>query len=772
MFKLPLASFASVSRKRPRWASRFLLGATLAGLGGGIAIFAQEPQPKAKAQAEESAVGLNGIIGEPASPELDTEFLAEELPETWKAWAESLDEDMLVYMFPEDLDLKGQRELIARMQKRVATMRRAIADPRFQPIHDRLISLAEPLDRHLTLSTAILDSLEQGVAPVSKEGRQQAFQELRDTALALNQTLSQRPDGADWNKDFDISSLSAKLADMNTPVEELKEQLEKIFTKLEDREEYSADQLRFLRGDAFWNFQRAAAKIQAILEWEETPATDETLRETLQELAFAYVSLDVDHLVEYAQGLQTAWDKLVLLHPGNAEKFAFIMQQSFADNLHSYVSEEVMQEAVYDQRSESGQICETVMGAQVYGNRVTDTEVTLNLIESPTEALMAVNLKGVINASTVGEKSCIKVYTLGNSQFWAVKQSHFDGFRFQPYPAEIAVSANSSPYDARTPISCLPILGSCLDNFVVNQAIARKGESEAIARQRVANKVVPELNQGINDSLADANSELTNNTYRRLSKNNLYPVAMRTATTETHLLTHTTIRNRTELGGARAPVIFNEPTGANLHVHESLLNNVADRMNLAGRTMTDDEVREEISRFLTDLTGREFNLKKSEPMPPAPTNEPPAEPMGKTARDKFIFDKTTPIRFQIRDNEVRMTIRTALLRTNGETIPPHDIMIPFQFRFEGEEIIIAKGELEVVQAGGGGSPAQNLVMRNKIRESLPDGRRSRLLVMNLPKEKTLTLRTERIKALNGWFSLWALPTESEPVPVTAPTTSN
>ncbi len=146
--------------------------------------------------------------------------------------------------------------------------------------------------------------------------------------------------------------------------------------------------------------------------------------------------------------------------------------------------------------------------------------------------------------------------------------------------------------------------------------------------------------------------------------------------------------------------------------------------------------------------------------------------MAATARDRFVFDKVTPIRFQIRNNEVRMTIRTALLRSNGEEIPPHDITIPFQFVFEGEEIVITKSRLEVNAADTRGNPAQNLVMGQKIRESLPDGRRSRLLVMNLPQEKTLTLRTERIKALNGWLSLWALPTESDPVPVTAPTPGN
>ncbi len=365
MLNLQFPLFLSFPKRQSSVLYRLILGAALVGLGGeSQKSFAQEPKPKAEADETEGAVGLNGIIGEPASPELDTEFLAEDLPESWKAWAEALDEDMLVYMFPEDLDVKAQRELIAKLNNRVVTMRRAIADARYAPIRDRLISLAEPLDRHLTLSTAILDSLEKGVVPVSKETRRQAFAQFQEATTALNAALSKRPDRAAWNKDFEMAGLLTKLADMNTPVKGLQDHLEQIFARLENRDEYSADQLRFIRSDVFWNFQRSAARIQAILEWEETPATDETLRETLQELAVAFVSLDINHLLEHAQALQTAWDRLVLLHPDNAQTFAFLSAQSFADNLHGYVSEKVMQEVVYDRRTESGQISETVMGAQ------------------------------------------------------------------------------------------------------------------------------------------------------------------------------------------------------------------------------------------------------------------------------------------------------------------------------------------------------------------------------------------------------------------------
>ena len=722
--------------------------------------FAQEP--KANAEEDLSETGLNGIIGEPASPELDTQFLAMDLPESWKSWAESLDEEMLVYLFPEELDVKGQRELIAKLRERVATMKIAIADPRYLPIRDRLISLAGPLDRHLDLSTGILDALDRGVVPVSSEIRQKAFAELRESANTLNALLARQPGGGDWSEILKLPELLKMLAEGTSPSEDLKKRLEEVLSAIDDEEKFTAEQLRFLRSDAFWAFEKSAVRVLSILEWDETPADEETLREALKDLAVAAVSLDVNHLVVHAKDLQIAWDRVILLNPANAETFAFLEEQYYSDNLRTFISEPLMQELVYERRTDSGQICETVMGAQVYGNQVTNTVVTVDLVPSPREALMAVKLRGDTHANTVGVKCQIKVYTQGFSQFLAVKHAHFDGFRFQPYPAEIGVSVNTNPYDADTPVSCLPLFGNCVDNMVLNQAIARKGDAEAMARQRVADRVVPELNKGINEGLAEANDELTNNIYRRLRNNNLYPVGMHTSTTDTHFLSRTLIRNRVELGASTAPTLFNEPTGLNLHVHESLLNNIADRMNLAGRTMTDEDVRREIERFVFELTGREISLEDA----PMDSDEQGEEKQNQEQEnagppDRFVFDKLTPLRFQIRNNEVQMTLRTALIRSNGEEIPAHDIMIPLQFELEGEDLLIKKGRLAVNRADGQGNPAQNLVMGKKISDAIPDGRRSRLIPLKLQEDKTLTLRIERIKALNGWASLWAHPTKAE-----------
>ncbi len=702
-----------------------------------------------------STTGLNGLYGEVTPTELDTQFLADDLPESWNSWAKALDEELLEFFYPEERDIPGQRELIQQLRKRTATLNRAIHDPRYSSIHDRLISLAGPLKRQLDLATAALDSLEAGVVPVSKETREQVSQQLRESSHSLQAILLNRNGGEEWISFFGLSQLMEKLRSQQTPAEDLHKHLKEIQKRVNNKKELTAEQQRLLRSDACWPFLRAAAKMQAILEWEKEPATKETLRDALTLLIEAVWILEDHRLIEAEQQLQIQWDRVVLMNPKLQSSYDFLNREYYANNLHLFVSEKILQDLVNDRKTEAGTISDCILGSKVFGNQVTTSDVTFDLVPNPHEAQMAVRIAGNTNASTMGLKGHIKIYSLGESHFLAEKQSHFNGFRFEPRPATISVHTKANPYDAETPISCVPLLGSWLDEYVIEEAIKRGPEAEAMTRQKIVDRVVPEFNRKINTSLAEANKELTNNTYRRLANQNLYPTNMRTFSTETHLLTDSMIRNLSELGGSPPPTLFNEPQGVNYHIHESLLNNTADRMNFAGRTMTEAQVREELTRFTYELTGRVLNLE--EPETPAPKEKTETETKEEESPDQFKFDPRTPVRFQVRNGQVIMTLRTGLIRSNGDEIPAHDIVIPFTLEFEGEELIIKKQELTVNKSDGKGNPAQNLVMRTQIGKSIPDGRRSRLMSVELQEGKTLNLRTQRIKALNGWLSLWAMP---------------
>ncbi len=743
---ISLSSFRSVFGRRFGFAGGCVLGWSLltGGPFGGVPI----SQALAQEQKEEPLVGIRGILSEEIPTELDTEFLADNLPETWKSWAEGLDREMQTFHF-DDLDIKAQRKIIAKLRERVAAMERAIPDPRYAPIRDRLISLAGPLKRRLDLADAVLDALQGEIKPASMETRNQTLERLRETAQRLNSMLTKTSGGGEWKTYFELPQLIEQLEGAEAFSDALQKRLEMITRQFDDTEKLTADQHCVLRSNLFWEFRRAAVQMQTLLEWDQKPVTKDTLRDVLAELAGSLQAAEENNLIEDVLHMELALAKLRLFQAETGPMFQFMKANFYADNIRANASESLMQEIVYDRRTQANQINETILGAQVYGNSVSNTETTFDLLPSPDEALMAVRVKGDIDANTVGVSGCIKVYAQGDSQFWAVKATYFNGFRFQPYPAEVAVRVNTIPYDAETTISCFPLLGSCLDKVILSQAISRKAEGEAIGRQKIADRVVPELNRELNKSLGDANTQLSDNFYKRLSDKDLYPAQMHTATTETELSARSLIRNPSELGGGPAPVSLNEPTGTTFHVHESLLNNLAHRMNLAGRTMTEAEVRVEMGNFLTELTGQIVDLTaKPEPMP----KETPDE-----AAEKFVFDKTTPLRFQIRNNQVRLTLRTGLIRANGDKIPPHDVTVPLEYEVTPEEILIKKGTLMVSRSDGeAGNFFENGVMRKKIGDSIPEGHRSRLLTFRLQEGKELNLRVEKIKALDGWMDVWAL----------------
>ncbi|MCA9071684.1 MAG: hypothetical protein KDA84_22310, partial [Planctomycetaceae bacterium] len=346
-----------------------------------------------------------------------------------------------------------------------------------------------------------------------------------------------------------------------------------------------------------------------------------------------------------------------------------------------------------------------------------------------------------------------------------------NGFCFTPDPAKISVNAINLPYAAESPVSCLPIFGSYVEKMAMDKATEQRPKSEAKMRQRVVDRVVPKLNQDVNNLLAEANEDLENNRYRRLSKYHLYPVLMKTATTETHLLSKTLVREMVELGGGPPPLMFNHPTGVNYHIHESLFNNIVDRMDIAGRTMTEDEFRAEVERFLSDLTGTEFAFSKAADPESQETDseESDTESSDETPKgpDKFVFDKVSPLRVQIRNGEIQVTVRTSLIRADGEKFDPHDIMIPVRYKLEGDliKILIDKKTLGV-SAVEGGNRFQNTGINTAIRRVISGTERSRYLTVQTQDGQSLQLRTEEIKALDGWLSIWSVPVK--PVPVSHP----
>jgi hypothetical protein len=275
-----------------------------------------------------------------------------------------------------------------------------------------------------------------------------------------------------------------------------------------------------------------------------------------------------------------------------------------------------------------------------------------------------------------------------------------------------------------------------------------RGESEAIAASRVQDRVLPQFNSEVDKQfgpLGKNNPELTRmlDALRELS---LYPDAKSFSTTDTELKIASRLMAPTELGGNDPNPALVLGRGATILLHESVMNNAADRLELAGKTMNEDELTAKLEGNFSKVLGREVKFKKEE----KPVTDEDQGP--KT----FVFDKSDPIRVQVGDGALTLTLRTGFQQEGKEDIPTQIVTLPLRFSVDMKNVVIEPGDVGVAAAEPPESAAKQLaragVIKKKIGNAFPRTEVNRVRYVNVEKKKVLVAVT-RIRALDGWLSI-------------------
>src|SRR5262249_46210734 len=151
-------------------------------------------------------------------------------------------------------------------------------------------------------------------------------------------------------------------------------------------------------------------------------------------------------------------------------------------------------------------------------------------------------------------------------------------------------------------------------------------------------------------------------------------------------------------------------------VHESLMNNAVDEMGIAGKTMTETELRALLEEKFGKLLNREIKLPTPEAAGPGPEE-------GDKGPKALIFADSDPIRIQFAGNQVILTIRAGFKREDKEDIPQQVVRVPLNFKIEGNKVIATRGDVSVTPVAKPANAAEQValagIVRRKIESSLP-----------------------------------------------------
>jgi hypothetical protein len=282
------------------------------------------------------------------------------------------------------------------------------------------------------------------------------------------------------------------------------------------------------------------------------------------------------------------------------------------------------------------------------------------------------------------------------------------------------------------------------NRIAMNRAEGMRGESEAIAASRLRDRVLPPFNSEVDKEFRDFNPEIAER-LTALRDLNLYPDAKSWSTTDKELKVATRMMAAGELGGSEPNPAMYLGRGITILLHDSLMNNYCDRLELAGKSMTDDEIKAKIEGQLTQLLGREIKFSAKEP---APTDE--------SSIKTIVFDKNDPLRMHADDGSLVLTIRAGFKQEGKEDIPTQIITLPLKFTVTMQNIVVEPANISIEAAEKADSAAQQLaragVIRKKLDSAFPRRELDRVHHIKQKKLNVMTAVT-RIRALDCWLSI-------------------
>ena len=474
---------------------------------------------------------------------------------------------------------------------------------------------------------------------------------------------------------------------------------------------------------------------------------DEALREALWTLVDALEQYTQTSSVVAATAAHRAFGQVEELSHDKGHRIAAVLAEHFFnDNLRVVVSEAFLSRVAGYSFEETGDVDDFILGAKVNGKQTTTGTLSVDLRPGEDMIQFYMRLDGVTKSNTYGRTNEATVTTVGNHTFVATKSISFDGDVFRTAPGELSVDANNTTTGVRTNVSGLLIVGAVAEDIARREVRRRKQRSEAIAADRVRQRVLPEFNKGIEAEFAKLTTSLETKVNPMLLDADLYPSRRSFSSTNDELLVRTRLMDTLEFGGNAATLVATGKDAAVIHLHESLINNAMSRLALRSLEMTEAELIATLADSLRGLLGDGFKL-------PADDEDNDQKP----DNTKFVFPDQDVLRVKLDAGVLTIILRAGLKPEKGDEIPTQEISIPLTFFISDGKLKIDAESPSVSPVDPPSSPfvqiARAGVVKSKIQAALPSRTVDAAFTLERETGGTVELTISEVQPNAGWLSI-------------------
>ncbi|GIW95314.1 MAG: hypothetical protein KatS3mg110_3355 [Pirellulaceae bacterium] len=492
----------------------------------------------------------------------------------------------------------------------------------------------------------------------------------------------------------------------------------------------------------FLDFRAALHRFMNASLVARTPGMADEYRMQLKALQEALERFDQEPSAENADAIGRI---LGWLQDANqaGELVAKIRSQLVKPNLYAEVSARLARANAEQPVDEVLPVEDCILGTFIRGTAHTSGQVSLRLLPDQDRARMVVDFTGTATSRNTGTNRGVQIYSVGNTVIQASKQVVIsaDGIELEPADVQCQTATEITGVWHR---SCL------VRKIAWRQAQRKRPEAEQQANARAETRVAGQIDQRVEELLAEARQKFQENFRNPLVRKGEFPPVFHCVSTAESLRFTLLQANRSQLAAWSAPPAPGEAMDLSVRLHASFVGNFSEA-TLGGYTLTDERLVQ-----LLEENGRE--------VPDELRITPDKDPWSIT------FANRQPIRVTFGDDTVTVTVRGRQFTRGNQTVTAEmDIWATYKVERNATGVKLTRqGDVQAEYTRGGFETPARIAVKTLMRKKFealftPEFQgegielRRRSTGQDAPGEPVARLKLATLQIADGWLCLgWQL----------------
>jgi hypothetical protein len=238
---------------------------------------------------------------------------------------------------------------------------------------------------------------------------------------------------------------------------------------------------------------------------------------------------------------------------------------------------------------------DTVLGRPVRGESMMSSELAVRMQPNPKRVRLALEVTGSISSLTTTEAGPARFHNDSQSYYVARKPLEIDMNGISTWPVEVDVQNETQLRGVDTPLDGIPLIRVLAQGVAKSQMAQNSPAASQEVKQKVAEKAGQRIDTETRESLTKFVRFMNERVFDPLNALSLDPQLVAADTTPKRFMMRLRLAGEDQLGSHTPRPEALEDSLASVQIHESVLNNGIQRLQLNGREFTLPELSKHIA---------------------------------------------------------------------------------------------------------------------------------------------------------------------------------